>query len=254
MDDAQLLRYSRQILLPEIDMAGQEQLLGSRVLIIGAGGLGSPVAMYLAGSGVGHLFINDHDTVDISNIHRQFLHDSNDIGRKKTASSAATLQRINPDCRITTLDGQLDDAALSGAIETANLVVDACDNFPTRFRINEACARVRKPLVSGAVIRMEGQASVFRHDCNDAPCFECLYSRHDQEMEEGGCSDQGILPPVAGIIGAIMATEALKVLLSLPGGLAGRLLLLNAADMNIKTLRLRRDPACPVCAPRSQSR
>ncbi len=248
MDDEQLHRYSRQILLPEIDVAGQERLLRARVLIVGAGGLGSPVALYLAGSGVGQLLINDFDRVDISNIHRQILHGTSDIGLKKTDSAAVTLRELNPHCHVITLDGQLDDDALPATLADVDLVIDACDNFPTRFRINTACAKARKPLVSGAVIRMEGQASVFRHDSGDSPCFECLYSRHDQEDQRGGCSDQGILAPVAGIIGAIMATEAIKVLLNLPGTLAGRLLLLNASDMSFKTLKLRRDPACPVCA------
>ena len=250
MNDEQLLRYSRQILLPEIDIPGQEKLLRSRVLIVGAGGLGSPTALYLAGSGVGHLDINDHDTVDLSNLHRQILHGMGDVGLHKTDSAAASLRELNSDCRITTLDRRLEDEALLAAIARVDLVIDACDNFPTRYRINAACATARKPLVSGAVIRMEGQASVFRHDREDSPCFECLYDRHAQDAEGGGCSDQGILAPVAGIVGTIMATEAIKVLLSLPGTLSGRLLLVDAARMCFRTLSLHRDPACPVCAMR----
>ncbi len=248
MDDKQLDRYSRQILLPEIDIAGQEKLLRSRVLIIGAGGLGSPAALYMAGSGIGHILINDHDTVDISNLHRQILHRTSAIGHSKTTSAIKTLHELNPDIKITAISQKLDRDALQILLDEVDAVVDASDNFPTRYALNSACADRRKPLISGAVIKMEGQVSVFRHDLTGYPCFECLYSRHDHEASNLNCSDLGILAPVAGIIGSIMATETIKVLLSLNGTLAGRLLLLNAKNMIFRSVKLHKDPHCPVCS------
>lgn len=244
MNDDQLLRYSRQILLPQVGTEGQQALLDATVLIIGMGGLGSPVAMYLAAAGVGHLILVDFDTVDLSNLQRQIVHRSADIGRPKVESARDTLAALNPGTRIEPVQGRLDKEALLVLARRADLVVDACDNFETRFLINEVCHAARTPLVSGAAIRLEGQVTVFRHD-GTGPCYRCLY------REEGGvaetCSENGVLAPVVGLVGCVQAVEALKLLLDLGRPLDGRLLLLDAQTMEWRTLKLARDPQCPVC-------
>jgi adenylyltransferase/sulfurtransferase len=246
MDDAQLLRYSRQILLPQIGIDGQTRLLRSRVLLIGLGGLGSPVAMYLAASGVGQLVLVDHDRVDLTNLQRQIVHTTGRIGLEKTASAAQTLTALNPEVQVVTINHKLDDAALTEQVQLADVVVDASDNFATRHLVNRVCVREKTPLVSGAVVRFEGQVTVFRPDREDGPCYRCLYAEDGAPDEP--CSQFGVLAPAVGIIGSVQATETIKVLLNLGESLAGRLLVLDALAMEWRTLRLKKDPACPVCA------
>lgn len=246
MNDEQLLRYSRQIMLPQVDVAGQQRLLDSRVLIVGMGGLGSPVAMYLAAAGVGELVLADFDTVDLSNLQRQILHGSDDIGRPKVESARDTLQVLNPEVSVSTINERLEGEALAAQLRTVDLVVDATDNFATRFMLNDACVKARKPLVSGAAIRMEGQVSVFHNEREESPCYRCLYREEGEELAQT-CSENGVLAPVVGIIGAVQATEALKVLLGIGDTLGGRLLLLDALTMEWRTLKLRKDQSCPAC-------
>jgi adenylyltransferase/sulfurtransferase len=246
MNDEQLLRYSRQILLKEVGYEGQERLLQARVLIIGLGGLGSPVAMYLAAAGIGQLVLVDFDEVEISNLQRQVVHGTADIGRPKVESARDTLQALNPDIAVSVINKKLDQAALAEAVAGSDVVVDCSDNFSTRFMINQACADAGRPLVSGAAIRMEGQVTVFHHERPDSPCYRCLYREIEDQPET--CSNNGVLAPLVGIIGSVQATETIKVLLGLDGTLGGRLLLLDAVDMEWRSMQLRRDPACPVCA------
>lgn len=242
MDDKQLLRYSRHILLPQVGIDGQQKLLDARVLIIGLGGLGSPAAMYLAASGVGHLVLVDHDKVDLTNLQRQIVHATERVGQDKVASAARGLDALNPGVRVTTINRKLEGSALEEQVRQADVVLDTTDNFASRFAINEACMRAGKPLVSGAVVRFEGQVAVFPPG---GPCYRCLYT-------EGGGSDEacatlGVLAPAAGIIGSIQAVETVKVLLGIGRTLAGRLLLFDALNMEWREMKLRQDPACPVC-------
>ncbi|NOX76877.1 MAG: molybdopterin-synthase adenylyltransferase MoeB [Gammaproteobacteria bacterium] len=250
MNDQQLLRYSRQIMLPQLDVEGQQCLLQSHALIIGMGGLGSPVALYLAAAGVGRLTLADFDTVDLSNLQRQILHGQADIGRPKVESAADSLRALNPDIELHTINHKLDGLALLEAVDRADVVLDASDNFTTRFDINHACVQTRTPLVSGAAVRLEGQVSVFPNQDDDSPCYRCLYDDQPEEESAGswaGCSATGVLAPVVGIIGSIQATEAIKVLSGLGTTLAGRLLVLDAASLEFRSMRLPRDPHCPVC-------
>lgn len=246
MDDGQLLRYSRHILLPQIDIAGQDKLLAARVLLIGLGGLGSPVAMYLAASGVGELVLVDHDKVDLTNLQRQIVHTTETLGEPKTASATRQLRALNPEITITAIDRKLAGAELLEQVRAAQVVVDGSDNFATRFAVNEACVRARRPLVAGAVVRFEGQVSVFRPDLSDGPCYRCLY--HDAEEPDEPCSQFGVLAPAAGIVGSVQAAETIKLLLGIGRTLAGRLLRLDALTMEWRETRLRKDPACPVCS------
>ena len=246
MDDQELLRYSRQIMLPEIDLAGQRRLLNAKILIIGLGGLGSPAAMYLAAAGIGTLTLVDHDQVDIGNLQRQIAHRTRDIGRQKVDSAAETLAAINPLCRIVSIPRQLDPDGLSEAVAAAEVVLDCSDNFATRFAVNAACVDAETPLVSGAAIRWEGQVSVFTGRRGE-PCYRCLYAAGDEPEES--CSANGVVAPLVGIIGATQATEAIKLLTGAGHTLAGRLLILDALEMEWRTLRLKKDPACPVCGP-----
>lgn len=247
MNDEQLLRYSRQIMLPSIGIEGQEKLLTSRVLIIGLGGLGSPVAMYLAAAGVGQLVLADFDKVDLSNLQRQIIHSTESIGKLKVESARNTLLAINPDCQIETVSKLLDETELLAHVRRADLVIDGTDNFTTRFMVNDACVATRTPLVSGAAIRLEGQVSVFTGQPGD-PCYRCLYGGGG-DMDET-CSENGVLAPLVGIIGSLQATEAIKVLTGAGAPLIGRLLLLDALDMQWRTLKLKADPACPTCSGR----
>ena len=244
MNDEQLLRYSRQIMLPALDYEGQERLLNSRVLIIGMGGLGAPAAMYLAAAGVGHLVIADFDEVDLSNLQRQIIHSTDKIGLAKTESARQTLRALNPEVQIDALNHKLEGEELAQQVVAADVVIDACDNFATRFDINRACRRSGTPLVSGAAIRMEGQVSVFTGRTGD-PCYHCLYPE-DGEVGDT-CSENGVLAPVVGIIGSIQATEAIKVLTGIGSTLAGQLLILDALHMQWRSLKLTPDPNCPVC-------
>lgn len=246
VSDEQLLRYSRQIFLPEIDVAGQNRLLNARVVLFGLGALGSPVAMYLAGSGVGELILVDPDRVELSNLQRQIIHATDAVGEHKVASAARTLQRLNPDVQVRCHDRLLDDRELDDVVREADVVVDGTDNFEARFAINAACVRMGRPLVSAAVIRMEGQVSVYRLDRPDAPCYGCLYRNQPEPVQS--CAESGVLGSVAGLMGCIQATEVIKLLLDIGETLAGRLLLIDARTMDWQALRLRRDPQCPVCA------
>lgn len=245
MNDEQLQRYCRHILLPQIDIAGQQRLIQSTVLIVGLGGLGSPAAMYLAASGVGRLILCDDDHVEPTNLQRQIIHTSADLGRAKVDSARDTLLGLNPDARIETVTTRFAGAALDEVVDEVDAVVDASDNFATRFALNEACHRQHTPLISGAAIRMQGQVSVFQLDQPDSPCYHCLFA--DDEGIAETCSEQGILAPVCGIIGAVQATETLKTLIGLPN-LAGRLLLLDAYTMSWRSISLTKDPHCPVCS------
>jgi adenylyltransferase/sulfurtransferase len=245
MDDQQLLRYSRQIMLPQIDAEGQQKLLESHVLIIGAGGLGSPVAMYLASTGIGRITIADNDKVDLSNLQRQILHCNKDLGRPKVDSARDTLAELNPDVQVTPLNILIDRTALDSLVKQADLVVDASDNFETRFAINAACVAAGTALVSGAAIRMEGQLSVFLPQREDSPCYRCLYSEGDEPDQT--CSENGVVAPLVGVIGSLQALEAIKVLLDIGESLCGRLLVFDGLYHEWRTIKLSKDPRCPVC-------
>ncbi|MCG2634163.1 MAG: molybdopterin-synthase adenylyltransferase MoeB, partial [Gammaproteobacteria bacterium] len=210
MDDQQLLRYSRQILLPSIDFEGQQKLLAGRVLIIGMGGLGSPASLYLAGAGVGHLTIADFDEIDLSNLHRQVLYRTSDVGRQKVDAAVDNLRALNPEIEIRPLGTEMNSENLLAAVNSVDVVVDASDNFTTRFAINQACVTARKPLVSGAAIRTEGQVSVFRNDLPDSPCYRCLY--RDEGAVAENCAQSGVMGPVVGTIGGIEAIETIKLI------------------------------------------
>jgi molybdopterin-synthase adenylyltransferase len=248
MDDDHLMRYKRHLMLPQLDMAGQEKLLAANVLVIGAGGLGSPVLLYLAAAGVGHLNVYDPDVVEISNLQRQILHDGSKLGRPKTESAQEQLAAINPDVIVTSNSVRLEGDDLQEQVAAADLVIDCSDNFSTRFEVNRACVAHSRPLVSGAVIRLEGQVSVFKGHLADAPCYRCLYQ--EDEYNDETCTSSGVLGPVVGIIGSIQATEAIKLITGIGDDLCGRLLLLDAASMRFNEIRLKKDPACPVCSGR----
>ncbi|MBI3188225.1 MAG: molybdopterin-synthase adenylyltransferase MoeB [Gammaproteobacteria bacterium] len=245
MNDQQLLRYNRQIMLPQIGYEGQLKLLAAHVLIIGLGGLGSPVAMYLAAAGIGRLTLVDFDTVDLSNLQRQILHRTENIKQAKVASARHNLLQLNPEIIINTVNDKLDQNALNSLIATANVVVDASDNFDTRFAINRGCVQHRVPLVSGAAIRFEGQVSVF--DLRDAscPCYRCLYD--ESGTTEETCSTNGVISPMVGIIGSIQALETIKLIAGTGETLAVKLFLCDGLYQAWRTMRLRKDPHCPVC-------
>ncbi len=246
LSDDQLLRYSRQIMLPDVDIDGQERWLASKVLIIGLGGLGSPVSLYLAAAGIGELVLVDDDQVDLSNLQRQVVHTTARIGMKKVDSAAQMLREINPDINIVTRAERLDADALQALVAQVDLVLDCTDNFSTRFAVNQACVEHQKPLVSGAAIRMEGQIAVFQPGVEGSPCYQCLYTEGDDETLT--CSESGVLSPLVGIIGSMQALEALKVLANIGTTLTGRLLLLDAKHMEWRSLKLKQDPACPICS------
>jgi molybdopterin-synthase adenylyltransferase len=250
LGDEQLLRYSRHILLPEVDVAGQQKLLAARVLLIGLGGLGSPAAMYLAASGVGQLVIVDDDKVDLTNLQRQIVHTTASVGMAKTESALRTLRALNPEIEITAIGTRFDESTLREQVRLADVVLDATDNFATRYAINRVCVQERTPLVSAAVVRFDGQLSVFRADHADSPCYACLFKEVDEPDE--ACAQMGVLAPVAGIIGCIQATETLKLLMDIGETLEGKLLLLDARTMEWRTMKLRRDPECPVCGAASK--
>ena len=247
MNDEQLLRYSRHILLPQIGIEGQEKLLAARALVIGAGGLGSPAALYLASAGVGRLTICDGDDVDLTNLQRQIVHRMRSIGTSKVESARATLSEINPEVAVTALPERVDESRLAALIGAADVVLDGSDNFATRHAVNRVCVRLRKPLVSGAAVRFDGQVTVFDMRLAAAPCYSCLFPEGG-ESEDIRCAVMGVFAPLTGIVGAIQAAEALKLLAGAGDTLAGRLLLLDALTMQVRTIRLAQDPACAVCA------
>lgn len=245
MNDNQLLRYSRQIMLPLCDIAGQQNLLAARVLIVGAGGLGSPAAMYLAAGGVGQITIYDNDEVDLSNLQRQIAHHTDDVGMDKVISTRNTLNQLNPDVRVTAVKQRLMGEQLQTEVKKADVVLDCSDNFATRFAINKACVTFQKPLVSGAAIRFEGQVSVFSPGINASPCYNCLY-KNDGE-EQPNCATNGVIAPITGIVGSIQALEAMKLIINVGDPLIGRLLLIDGLTMNIKIMRFKKNPSCPTC-------
>jgi molybdopterin/thiamine biosynthesis adenylyltransferase len=244
MDDEALLRYSRQIMLPELGIDGQQRLRDAQALIIGLGGLGSPVAMYLAAAGVGTLELVDDDQVDLSNLQRQILHTTDRIGRDKTRSAQAGLNALNPETQLILRNARLHDERLNDAVDAADLVLDCSDNFATRFALNQVCHDLRTPLVSGAAIRWDGQITVFDGQPG-SPCYRCLYTEDGEE--ELRCSENGVVAPLVGIIGAMQALEAIKLLCGVGEPLGGRLLMLDALRMQWREMRLKPDPACPVC-------
>lgn len=249
MNDNQLLRYSRHILLDEIGIEGQEKLLAAHALIIGAGGLGSPAAYYLASAGVGRITLVDDDHVDLTNLQRQILHTTERVGRPKAESGRMTLAGINPEVEVTALIERVDQARLEELGATANVVLDCCDNFATRHAVNRACVAQRVPLVSGAAIRMDGQISVYDVRQPEAPCYACLFPP-DQEFEEVQCATMGVFAPLVGIVGSTQAAEALKLVAGIGESLAGRLLLLDARSMEWNSIRITRNPECTVCGAR----
>jgi adenylyltransferase/sulfurtransferase len=235
-------------MLPQVDIAGQQKLLSARVLIVGAGGLGSPAAMYLAAAGIGHLVIADHDVVELSNLQRQLLHHDTDVGHNKAASAQLSLATVNPDIRVTPIGEKLQGEQLEDEVRLATVVLDCTDNFASRFAINSACVRQHTPLVSGAAIRLQGQLCVFDSGNDKSPCYSCLYKEGEDEYQS--CADTGVLAPITGIIGTLQALEALKVVLSLGQTLVGRQLVFDGSSHEWRTLKLNRDPDCPVCGQR----
>ena len=248
MRDDQFTRYSRHMVLSQIGLEGQRRLLAARVLLIGAGGLGSPIAMYLAASGVGQLVLADFDVVELSNLQRQILHTSKDIGRAKVESGQETLEALNPDVEIVTINRVFDedDDELLTEVAKADVVVDGTDNFETRFALNRACVATRTPLVSGAALRTDGQVTVFDPRDPESPCYRCLYTEDSAEGE--ACSDVGVFSPLLGIIGSIEAAEAIKILIDAGDTLSGRVVVIDVMSMEWRALKLSKDPQCPVCS------
>jgi molybdopterin/thiamine biosynthesis adenylyltransferase len=247
MNDDQLLRYSRHILLQEIGIEGQEKLLAAHALVIGAGGLGSPAAMYLVSGGVGRITLADGDSVDLTNLQRQILHTTAAVGRAKAFSGKDTLAQLNPEVEVNAVPERLEGEELGRLIAGADVVLDCSDNFATRHAVNRACVLHAKPLVSGAGVRFDGQISVFDLRFPDAPCYNCLFPE-DTEPEETRCAVMGVFAPLTGIIGTVQAAEALKLLAGTGASLNGRLLLLDCLRMEWRSLKLSRDPACKVCS------
>ncbi|TDJ74265.1 molybdopterin-synthase adenylyltransferase MoeB [Pseudomonas putida] len=245
LTDQELLRYSRQILLAQVDIEGQLRLKQGKALIVGLGGLGSPVALYLAAAGVGELHLADFDTVDLTNLQRQVIHDSASVGMAKVDSAIQRLQAINPEVTLVPHRQALDEDSLADAVAAVDLVLDCSDNFGTREAVNAACVKAGKPLVSGAAIRLEGQLSVFDPRRDNSPCYHCLYG-HGSEAELT-CSEAGVIGPLVGLVGSLQALEALKLLAGFGEPLVGRLLLIDALTSRMRELRVKRDPGCAVC-------
>lgn len=246
MNDAQLLRYSRHILLDEIGTEAQERLLAGSALVVGAGGLGSPAALYLASAGIGRIVLADGDEVDLTNLQRQILHRQSSIGQPKVASGERALRELNPEITIETLPFRLDAAALDRAAAGVSVVLDCTDNFLTRHAVNRACVHHRVPLVSGAAIRFDGQLCVFDARRGESPCYHCLFPA-DREFEEVRCAVMGVFAPLTGIIGTMQAAEALKIVGEFGTPMVGELLMVDARTMRFDRVRLQRDPQCPVC-------
>lgn len=246
LTDEQIYRYSRNILLPEVGGVGQERLLRSKVFCVGAGGLGSPVALYLAAAGIGTIGIADSDQVDISNLQRQVLHFTDDIGRSKAISAREKLERLNPDVNVIVYEEMITKNNIRNIIKNYDIVLDGSDNFPTRYLVNDACYFEKKTLVSGAILRFEGQVSVFKPHAG-GPCYRCLYSEIPPAGMIPSCEEAGILGAVAGIIGTTQAVETLKEILQIGQTLVGRLLIFNALTMSVMEVKVKRDPKCPLC-------
>lgn len=245
LSDEQLLRYSRHILLPEIGIEGQQKLLRARALVIGAGGLGSPISLYLAASGVGHLTLVDHDSVDLTNLQRQIVHQTDSIGLPKVESAKRTLARINPEVHVEAIASKV-GGRLDELVAAADVVLDGTDNFATRHAVNRACVRHRKPLVSGAGVRFDGQIAVFDLRRADSPCYHCLFPE-EGDLEEVRCAVMGVFAPLVGIIGSMQAAEALKLIMGIGEPLQARLLLMDLLHMQLRTVKLAKDPHCKVC-------
>jgi len=244
-NDEQLLHYSRQIMLPHFGIEGQQRLQSAHAVIMGVGGLGSPAAMYLAAAGIGTLTLVDFDTVDHSNLQRQIIHNTNSVGESKVSSAKNTLKKINPEVSIHSIDKHLTLDELKTLIADTDCVIDATDNFETRFIINRACVSQKVALVSAAAIQYEGQISVFDFTQNDSACYACLYAEGGEENTN--CSDNGILAPVVGILGSMQALEAIKLICNIGDTLKNRLLIFDALALQWRTMKLKKDPNCPVC-------
>lgn len=247
MNDSQLLRYSRHILLPQIGYEGQHQLVRSHALIVGAGGLGSPVALYLAASGVGQLTICDFDTVDLTNLQRQIIHTTRRVGMNKAISAQQAIDEINPEVIVNTIVQKSTEVEFQQLIKQADVVIDCSDNFATRYLLNRVCFQHKKPLVSGAAIGFEGQVTVFDFRNETSPCYHCLFPDNGEESDLR-CATNGVFAPLVGMIGTTQAAEALKLLMQIGENLQGRLMLLDALSMQWRTIKLARDPACLVCS------
>ena len=245
MEDQELLRYSKQIMLPQVDVEGQQKIMDATVLIVGMGGLGSPTALYLAAAGVGHLIIADFDQVELSNLQRQIIHQTKDIGDDKVNSAKNKLTELNPNIKITIANELIHTGNLPDLIKGVDIVLDGTDNFESRFEINQICVEHQKPLVSAAVVRFEGQVSVFKGYEKDQPCYQCLYSVEGEDNES--CIDNGVLAPVAGLVGTLQALQAIKVILDLGDQLCGSLLIIDALDLSLRKVKISKDLKCPVC-------
>ncbi|MFZ2855830.1 MAG: molybdopterin-synthase adenylyltransferase MoeB [Rhodocyclaceae bacterium] len=251
MNDEQLLRYSRHLLLEQIGIEGQQRIVGAHALVIGAGGLGSPAALYLASAGVGRITLADGDTVDLTNLQRQILHTQDRVGQPKALSGQAALARINPEVVVEPVTQRLVGEQLDALVASTDVVLDCCDNFATRHAVNRACVRHRRPLVSGAAIRFDGQLAVFDARRSDAPCYHCLFPE-GEDVEEVRCAVMGVFAPLTGIIGAMQAAEALKLLAGIGEPSVGRLLLFDGLSMEWRSVKFGKDPACAVCGIESQ--
>ena len=244
----ELVRYSRHLILPGVGTSGQRRLKQARVLLVGAGGLGSPVALYLAAAGIGHLGIIDNDVVDRTNLQRQILHGTRDIGRRKTESAADRVEELNPNVAVTRHDVKLTSANALDILGDYDIIVDGTDNFPTRYLVSDACVILGKPNVHGSIIRFEGQASVFGHD--GGPCYRCLFREPPPPGMVPSCAEGGVFGVVPGLVGSVQATETIKILLGVGDTLSGRLLLIDAMRMRFRVIQIRRDPSCPACGTR----
>jgi molybdopterin/thiamine biosynthesis adenylyltransferase len=251
MNDSQLLRYSRHILLDQVGITGQEALLAAHALIIGAGGLGSPVALYLAAAGLGRITLADHDVVDLTNLQRQIAHDFSSVGQNKAHSAAARMRAMNPDIQVIELPVRLRGERLDAAVAAADVVLDCSDNFATRHAVNRACVAHRKPLVSGAAVRFDGQVAVFDLRREEAPCYACLFPEQAEDAEMR-CAEFGVFAPLVGVVGAMQALEALKLLIGIGASLSGRLLLFDALAADWRSVRLKRDLGCAACRRQSE--
>jgi molybdopterin-synthase adenylyltransferase len=249
LTDAQLSRYSRHILLDDIGIEAQNKICASTALVIGAGGLGSPAAMYLASAGVGHIILADHDTVDITNLQRQIMHSTDRVGMSKVESGKTALHAINPSIKITSLQKRLEEEALIDTIRQADVILDCSDNFATRHAVNAACVALKKPLVSGSAIRFDGQLSVFDFRRDESPCYACLFPE-SQAPEEIRCAEMGVFAPLTGIIGTMQAAEALKILGGFGEPVVGKLIMVDAKSIGVSEMRFRKVANCTVCSSR----